>query len=603
MSTTPESDLDLDLHFLPAWARQSPDVNRYANYQGDEGGRGRGGWGRRDRGPDRGGRPPHPGGGREGRGGPGRGERPPGPRREGSGFDRQGRGPRRAFPGGRGRPEPVREAPEPLPEVGVTLTPEALGVESLARQIKYSGRAYPMFEIASLILRKPERYLVTFSVLRKPDGQVAQSLWVCSVDDTLWLSQEDAVNHVLRRHFDLFYQTEKTPTEPPKGTYTFVAQCGLSGIILGPPNFHDYQSKLLKLHASRFSRMSFEAYKARIRIVRDEAIVKKWVEDQSWRTEYSVLNVPETLRLGSREEAEKHFREVHAGNLIRETETWTTTGATAQKLPSPVLRQLVRSTWEDQQRFPLKVVNVLSQQFASHGLQFFKVNKTITHVAVARPHYLDLDSSPVSEGIRRIVDYITAHPGCNRRRLTEALVPTPPPPAAPPPAAPAPPTAAPATGEGVAAPAEAPPAAPPPPPAPPELTPEQTALIADLHWLIHQGHVIEFANGRLEAARKPKPRPVKPAEPASAEAAPASAVVETAAPVEIEISPATATPAPPEETAPPAEATVPQEPPADTAAATAPVPEGLPLEPAVPTAAPASPEPPTEPERAPENLG
>jgi hypothetical protein len=44
-------------------------------------------------------------------------------------------------------------------------------------------------------------------------------------------------------------------------------------------------------------------------------------------------------------------------------------------------------------------------------------------------------------------------------------------------------------------------------------TPEQTAVIADLHWLIHQGHVIEFANGRLETARKPKPRPPKPETP------------------------------------------------------------------------------------------
>jgi hypothetical protein len=39
--------------------------------------------------------------------------------------------------------------------------------------------------------------------------------------------------------------------------------------------------------------------------------------------------------------------------------------------------------------------------------------------------------------------------------------------------------------------------------------------VADLHWLIHQGHVIEFANGNLETAKKPKPRPEKPATPAT----------------------------------------------------------------------------------------
>ena len=78
---------------------------------------------------------------------------------------------------------------------------------------------------------------------------------------------------------------DRTQAEPPKGVYTFVAQCGISGVILGPPNHHDYQNKLRELHESRFSRMPFEMFKSRVRIVREEAVVKQWVEDQSWRTE------------------------------------------------------------------------------------------------------------------------------------------------------------------------------------------------------------------------------------------------------------------------------------------------------------------------------
>ena len=36
------------------------------------------------------------------------------------------------------------------------------------------------------------------------------------------------------------------------------------------------------------------------------------------------------------------------------------------------------------------------------------------------------------------------------------------------------------------------------------------AIISDLHWLIHEGHVIEFASGVLEAAKAPAPRPPTP---------------------------------------------------------------------------------------------
>jgi hypothetical protein len=56
---------------------------------------------------------------------------------------------------------------------------------------------------------------------------------------------------------------------------------------------------------------------------------------------------------------------------------------------------------------------------------------------------------------------------------------------------------------------------------PAEPTPEQTAVIADLHWLVHQGHVIEFADGRMDTAKKPVPRPPKP-EKKPAESKPAA---------------------------------------------------------------------------------
>ena len=204
--------------------------------------------------------------------------------------------------------------------------------------------------------------------------------------------------HLLGKNFDMFYKAEKTATEPPRGTYTFVAQCGMSGAILGPPNYHDYQNKLRKLHSERFARMPFEAFKARVKIVKDEAVVKKWIEDQSTKTEYTCLNVPEPLKLGSREAVEKHFRETHLPDLIKLVESHTMSGPAARQLRSPALQRLLRSAWEEQRRFPLKLATTLSQQFASRGLQFFKVNRTVTHVSVARPRYLDMEATPVSLG-------------------------------------------------------------------------------------------------------------------------------------------------------------------------------------------------------------
>jgi hypothetical protein len=465
MSNVPDLGLDLENLFQPAWAQGKPEANRFEKFSGNEGER-----------PER-------------RGGD-RGDKR-GPRRENFGGERrENRSPRpvgkfggkKDFHRNENREEPRErfEPPAPLPEITVTFLPGENGVESLARQIKMTGRAYPLFDIARLVLEKPERYSVQLAVHKKSDGAVAQPLFICALDDSPWLSEDEVIAHVLQNHFATFYQTERIATEPPKGVYTFVAQCGMSGAILGPPNYHDYQNQLRKLHAEKFSRMPFEVFKSRVKIVKDEAVVKKWIEEQSFKTEFSALNVAEPLKIPTMDEVEKHFRATHKDAIIKSVTTHTVAGVPSRNLRNRDLQRLVRAEWDHQKYFPLQLAMTLSKQFASHGLQFFKVNKTIVHVSVARPQFLDLETTPVSESIRRIVEFIDAHPKSSRRKLIEALAPTPT-------------TIEVKPDEQKST----------------EPTAEQTAVISDLHWLIHQGHVLEFADGRLETAKKPLPRPAK----------------------------------------------------------------------------------------------
>src|ERR1035437_7876907 len=156
MSTLPDSELDLDKLFLPAWA-QEPSASKYAKYEGETERYDR--RGDRDR---RGGpRPPR----RDGPGGPRRDDNRPrgdrrGPPRPGGGAPRPGGeggrpagGPRPDFR--RGEPRERRPPPPPLVEIDLSLRPEEKGVESLARQIKMTGRAYPLFDIAQM--RSEER--------------------------------------------------------------------------------------------------------------------------------------------------------------------------------------------------------------------------------------------------------------------------------------------------------------------------------------------------------------------------------------------------------------------------------------------------------------
>jgi len=492
-NTDPLKELDLDLEFLPAWAQKPNDAKPFANYAGEERSRARG------RG-DRGDRSPRQRDDNRGRDFKGRGDRDrkrDGHRDRGPGGSRDGgqrpkfqkRDGKRPFDkkGGFRRNDPP---PRPPLELEVALQPEKNGVESLARQIKHTGRSYPLFDIARLILAKPERYLVVLKTRKKEDGSVAQPLFFCQVDETVWLSEDQALDHVLSRHFDTFYKTDKTEIDPPKGTYTFVAQCGMSDQILGPPNYHGYQDKLRALHADRFPRLPFDVFKSRVKIIHDEEVVKQWLDDQSWKTEYIAINLPEEARLESREAVREHFREHHLSNLISGVSDVALKASVFNKKTPPRMQNLVRYAIDDQRRFPLKIVNMLSQEFSSHGLQFFKRKKSVTHVSVSRPHHLNLDHTPVSDSIRNIVTFVVDNQNCTRRMILDKFVPEPDKPES---------AEVPAEGDA------------PKPDTP--LSPERTAILSDLHWLVHQGHVVEYANGQMEIAPKPQPQPQKKKKP------------------------------------------------------------------------------------------
>ncbi|MDP7051916.1 MAG: hypothetical protein QF600_08325, partial [Verrucomicrobiota bacterium] len=231
-------------------------------------------------------------------------------------------------------------------------------------------------------------------------------------------------------------------------------------------------------------------FKSRVKIVHDEEIVKQWIDEQSWKTEYIAINLPEEAKLESRAAVRDHFRQHHLANVVSSVDDVALKASVFSRKTPPRMQNLVRYELDDQRRFPLKVVNLLSQEFSSHGLQFFKRKKSVTHVSVSRPHHLDLGNTPVSDSIRAIVMFVVENRDCTRRMILDQFAPEP-----------EKPESADAPAEGGE------------PVAEPPLSPERTAVLSDLHWLVHQGHVIEYANGQMQIAPKPQPPQQKKKKP------------------------------------------------------------------------------------------
>jgi len=409
---------------------------------------GRGGPRRDDRPPrrdDRGGPPrpggprpsgPRPGGRAPGPRGPG-GFRPePGPRRDGpprdhhrgeprpGGRDAQGpRGGRRdEREGGRFNRGDDRPAMAP-PARGwlATVLPEPAGVENLTIQIKSTGRAYQVFDLARLFLSKTDRFRVRFEPVR---GEKISPLVLCAPDGSLWLTRDEARRHFTRAGLlGHYFREEKIAVDPPKGAFTTVAICGFSGTVLGPPNFHGYQRTIIHLHQERFKNMPLERYKSRIRMERDEEAVRKWTEAQSSQTHYTLLDGGEEApTFTNAEDAARHLLETREAEIFAEAPSATVPGSLDFNLLSPGLVTVFRDAVDRQRRFPLELVQELCRQFEGQGLRFFKENKRETFVSRSRPRPLDPGVS-ISPRVKNIVDFIRKHPLCTYKEVVVGLIP------------------------------------------------------------------------------------------------------------------------------------------------------------------------------------
>ena len=466
------SDLpvELDLKFLPAWLKEAPTKNPYADFEGEREDSRRGRDDRRGpqgRGERRGPRPPQGGGGprrddRDSRGG--RASSPGGPR--GQRDDRDFRAP---------RPQPQPFVPQ-TPVVKVEILPEPAAAAGIAKQIKGSGRACGVFRVAKMFLERFERFRVRITAL-DPTAVIHQ------VGEGPVAFDSSAVDRgSFRANLDRFYVIETVQGEAPKGNYTSVARDRLSGALLGPPNHHGYQVAMRKLYEERYCRrMSFPDFQRNIDIVSDTAAVEQWKQQSSSVTTYKtkVAEGEEPVVLKSEADAEQHFRATFLPKLMRSANSLEVAGEIAGAMLDRRIGQTVRDAVDHEREVPVQMVNSLRPYFSEAGLHLFKWKRKMLFASAIRPQRHP-EHQVFSEGISAILTTVGEHPGIKRPQLAAKLIGTLP---------------ADATEE-----------------AQKESAAKVAALAGDLHYLVQIGYVVEFQTGNLELppprqqAGQPEPR-------------------------------------------------------------------------------------------------
>ncbi len=537
------------------------------------------------------------------------------PRREFSG-DRGPGGPRREYQGGPrrdnytggerggqrygGRFEQQDRGPYDSPFFSVAFYPEDTSFSALAKTIRSSCRTIELFEIAKTVIGKADRFVVVLG--RKPAGDGAapaakQPIYLSAPDGLPFETEDAAINHVLTVHLSRFFDLAEVMIDPPKGNFQVINKCGVTGELLGPPNYHRYSQIVQQHYAAKVTRMPFEAFRSRIETVRDPEVVAQWLEKMKKTTRYTwkrpgktaapfptVATEPatpatteavaevaaqegsttpestpaeaapaapavEVTSFDNFEDARSYLLAQARDKVVRAVENARFHGKLLEAMSDTEIRRAIEGALERQRRFPLDTANALRGRLRrEHFTIFKKGSKGVSYVCAVKRKFR-VPGQTFADTISALISFIEANPMVRAselpRRFLAIEIPAAPKAAEAAAAAPVSDTPAEAVVESAAK-------------AEPVLSIDQRAKISrmqgDLRWLVTEGYVTEFIDGRLfapppmvEARKKeveaeehdPENFPeVPPAETvAPAEAAPPTAAPEAVAPA-ADIAPA-----------------------------------------------------------------
>jgi len=184
-----------------------------------------------------------------------------------------------------------RDVPPPpyeSPYFAVSFYPEDTSFAALAKTIRSSYRTLELFEIARTVVAKNDRFIALLTRKPSADSEAPrQSIYIARPDGVPFDSEEAVINYVVSQHIGQFFQTDQVQVDPPKGNFQVINRCGVTGELLGPPNYHRYNQIVQQHFDARIKHLSFDAFRAKIETLRDEAVVAEWLEKMKTVTRYT----------------------------------------------------------------------------------------------------------------------------------------------------------------------------------------------------------------------------------------------------------------------------------------------------------------------------
>lgn len=265
---------------------------------------------------------------------------------------------------------PVRELPEPTAGLRVELRPVDSVLTVFSSEVHKQKRAVSLLEMAKVVMGAKERFDLVF--MKQEGGP--ELIHSKKGDGACWIEKEESVAYLWQSPwFDELYEAVDETVEAPKGVFSAIAKCGFSGQLIGPVNWHGYQSAVMALHRSKFSNMPFEKYRSRIVIEKGDEVVAAWLEQATKKTVWKPKRegAEETV-LADEKAVEKDFCDFHFDEVYEVVDKVFVNGATPRRLLAPGLGAHLAILSDKTRKFPQMLIPNLCHGMARHHMPIYK---------------------------------------------------------------------------------------------------------------------------------------------------------------------------------------------------------------------------------------